>query len=188
VNRLTAPQPHPGVRRDLHISVRLIVCTGGLAAALAKAQGELSNPEKSLTATIRSPPARRTGPSAMPRWQWAGYRPQKPWPARDRHGPDDRDRSGLWPNPARRCWPMPPANGSRRTGRYAPSAKPLRRTGMGAALTCARRSALFALVGIAGEDDLDAPDRPNLKRGKRLALADVERTLSASLRMAGRPT
>src|ERR1700709_1451293 len=28
---------------------------GALAAALAKAQGELSNPEKSMTATIRSP-------------------------------------------------------------------------------------------------------------------------------------
>ncbi len=43
---------------------------------------------------------------------------------------------------------------------------------MGAALTYARRYALFALVGIAGEDDLDAPDTvagppvaapPNLK-------------------------
>ena len=29
---------------------------------------------------------------------------------------------------------------------------------MGAALTYARRYALFALVGIAGEDDIDAPD------------------------------
>ena len=29
---------------------------------------------------------------------------------------------------------------------------------MGAALSYARRHALFALVGIAGEDDLDAPD------------------------------
>ena len=29
---------------------------------------------------------------------------------------------------------------------------------MGAALTYARRHALFTLVGIAGEDDLDAPD------------------------------
>jgi hypothetical protein len=29
---------------------------------------------------------------------------------------------------------------------------------MGAALTYARRYALFALVGIGGEDDLDAPD------------------------------
>ena len=33
---------------------------------------------------------------------------------------------------------------------------------MGAALTYARRYALFTLVGIAGEDDLDAPDLPNL--------------------------
>jgi hypothetical protein len=31
---------------------------------------------------------------------------------------------------------------------------------MGAALTYARRYALFTLVGIAGEDDLDAPDGP----------------------------
>ena len=31
---------------------------------------------------------------------------------------------------------------------------------MGAALTYARRYALFTLVGIAGEDDLDAPDQP----------------------------
>ena len=32
---------------------------------------------------------------------------------------------------------------------------------MGAALTYARRYALFTLVGIAGEDDLDAPDLSN---------------------------
>jgi hypothetical protein len=31
---------------------------------------------------------------------------------------------------------------------------------MGAALTYARRHSLFALVGIAGEDDLDAPEQP----------------------------
>jgi hypothetical protein len=33
---------------------------------------------------------------------------------------------------------------------------------MGAALTYARRYALFTLVGIAGEDDLDAPDLPGM--------------------------
>jgi hypothetical protein len=33
---------------------------------------------------------------------------------------------------------------------------------MGAALTYALRYALFTLVGIAGEDDLDAPDLPAL--------------------------
>ena len=31
---------------------------------------------------------------------------------------------------------------------------------IGAALTYARRYALFTLAGIAGEDDLDAPDLP----------------------------
>jgi hypothetical protein len=36
---------------------------------------------------------------------------------------------------------------------------------MGAALTYARRYALFTLVGIAGEDDLDAPD----PRGRSLS-------------------
>ena len=39
---------------------------------------------------------------------------------------------------------------------------------MGAALTYARRYALFTLVGIAGEDDLDAPDllSPTAPEGK----------------------
>jgi hypothetical protein len=56
-----------------------------------------------------------------------------------------------------RFLPMPPENGFLRTGRSAWSAKPLPQR-MGASLTYARRYALFALVGIAGEDDLDAPD------------------------------
>ena len=43
-------------------------------------------------------------------------------------------------------WPVCPV---------AETANPQR---MGAALTYARRYALFTLVGIAGEDDLDAPD------------------------------
>ena len=53
---------------------------------------------------------------------------------------------------------MPPANGSPRTGRSARSPRPPIPQRMGAALTYARRYALFTLVGIAGEDDLDAPD------------------------------
>ncbi len=53
---------------------------------------------------------------------------------------------------------MPPANGSRRTGRSARRARLPIPHRMGAALTYARRYALFTLVGIAGEDDLDAPD------------------------------
>src|SRR6266853_6360270 len=46
-------------------------------------------------------------------------------------------------------WPVCP---------IAETASPQR---MGAALTYARRYALFTLVGIAGEDDFDAPDLTN---------------------------
>ena len=51
-----------------------------------------------------------------------------------------------------------PANGFPRNGRYARSSDIASAQRMGAALTYARRYALFTLVGIAGEDDLDAPD------------------------------
>ena len=53
---------------------------------------------------------------------------------------------------------MPRENGLPRIGRSAPSAETAAPHRMGAALTYARRYALFTLVGIAGEDDLDAPD------------------------------
>ena len=75
---------------------------GAIAAALAKAQGELTNPEKSLIATVRSPFPQRSRselPLRLAR-QRSRYRPQKPRPARDRHGADHRDRPGFRPNPA----------------------------------------------------------------------------------------
>src|SRR5262245_10902534 len=52
---------------------------------------------------------------------------------------------------------MPPASGLLRTGPSARAPRPNAQR-MGAALTYARRYALFTAVGIAGEDDLDAPD------------------------------
>ena len=62
---------------------------------------------------------------------------------------------------------------------------------MGAALTYARRYALFTMVGIAGEDDLDAPDvindQPNPEADKgadisRAAASGVEPTPTSSSR------
>ena len=51
-----------------------------LAAALAKAQAELANPEKSLAATIRSDgPARSNGRSAMPRCRAGSTSCARPW-------------------------------------------------------------------------------------------------------------
>jgi ERF superfamily len=131
-----------------------------LASALAKAQAELVNPEKSLTATIRSG---RPG---------EGERSFRYAPlasgldivrktlgqheiATVQSTAIDKETgvvnlstvlahaSGEW---IASDWPV---------CAIAEMANPQR---MGAALTYARRYALFTLVGIAGEDDLDAPD------------------------------
>jgi hypothetical protein len=131
-----------------------------LASALAKAQAELVNPEKSLTATIRS---------GRP---WERERSFRYAPlasgldiVRKTLGQHEiatvqttvidketgvvslstmlAHASGEW---IASDWPVCPV---------AETANPQR---MGAALTYARRYALFTLVGIAGEDDLDAPD------------------------------
>ena len=95
-----------------------------IAAALAKAQVELTNPEKSLVATIRSPfPREATAPSAMPRCRagWtlcaralAGMRSRR-----------SRQRASI-KKPAffasRPFLRIRPGNGSPRNGRYAKSA------------------------------------------------------------------
>jgi hypothetical protein len=131
-----------------------------LASALAKAQAELINPEKSLTATIRTG---RPGESERS----FRYAPLSSGLdiVRKTLGQHEiatlqttaidqtagmvnltttlAHASGEW---IASDWPVCP---------IAETANPQR---MGAALTYARRYALFTLVGIAGEDDLDAPD------------------------------
>src|SRR5580704_2856293 len=132
---------------------------GTIAGALAKAQAELANPEKSLTATIRSPFPREGDRTfryaslasgldivrkALGRHEIATVQTT----AIDEAGLIRlttvlAHSSGEWVSSD---WPVCPAS---------ETAAPHR---MGAALTYARRYALFTLVGIAGEDDLDAPD------------------------------
>jgi ERF superfamily len=135
---------------------------GALAAALAKAQAEIANPEKSLTATIVSP-----FPSEGSRtFRYAPLSSGLDL-ARKCLGQHeiatvqataiDQDTglirltttlvhaSGEWVSSD---WPVCPVSET-----VAPHR-------LGAALTYARRYALFTLVGIAGEDDLDAPDLP----------------------------
>ena len=133
---------------------------GGLAAALAKAQAELINPEKSLVGSIYS----NTPDGGERIFRYA------PLSAgldivRKTLGQHDiavvqttaidqaaaivnlttvlAHASGEWISSD---WPV---------CAIGETATPHR---MGAALTYARRYALFTLVGIAGEDDLDAPD------------------------------
>jgi hypothetical protein len=135
---------------------------GQLAAALAKAQAEITNPEKSLTATIASPFPRedsrtfRYAPLAsgldlvrkcLGRHEIATVQAT----AMDKESglicltTTLVHSSGEWVSSD---WPVCPTT---------ETAAPHR---LGAALTYARRYALFTLVGIAGEDDLDAPDLP----------------------------
>jgi hypothetical protein len=160
-----------------------------LASALAKAQAELINPEKSLTATIRTG---RPG---------EGERSFRYAPlssgldiVRKTLGQHEiatlqttvidqtagmvnltttlAHASGEW---IASDWPVCP---------IAETANPQR---MGAALTYARRYALFTLVGIAGEDDLDAPDLcdgpPSLSSS-----AEDYSSKDGRLRMPARPT
>ena len=133
---------------------------GTLAAALAKAQAEIANPEKSLTATIESPFPREgqrtfryaslsTGLEIVRKCLGQHEIATVQSTAIDRETGLIRltttlvHASGEWVSSD---WPVCPAS---------ETAAPHR---MGAALTYARRYALFTLVGIAGEDDLDAPD------------------------------
>jgi hypothetical protein len=131
-----------------------------LAAALAKAQAELINPEKSLTATIRTgrpgegERSFRYAPLASGLDIVRKTLGQHEIATVQTTAVDQAaglvnlttmlaHASGEW---IASNWPVCP---------IAEMANPQR---MGAALTYARRYALFTLVGIAGEDDLDAPD------------------------------
>jgi len=131
-----------------------------LAAALAKAQIELVNPEKSLTATIRlGGPGRaerafRYAPlssgldivrKTLGQHEIATVQTTSVDPAAGTINLTTvlAHASGEW---IASDWPV---------CTISETATPHR---MGAALTYARRYALFTLVGIAGEDDLDAPD------------------------------
>ena len=133
---------------------------GAIAAALAKAQGELSNPEKSLIATIRSPFPREADRT----FRYASLA----------SGLDIVRKSlGQQEIATIQTTAIDQATGqiqlttllAHASGEWISSDWPVCAISetsaphrMGAALTYARRYALFALVGIAGEDDLDAPD------------------------------
>jgi hypothetical protein len=133
---------------------------GALAAALAKAQAAIANPEKSLTATIVSPFPRE----GVRTFRYAplssgldlvrkclGQHEIATVQTTAIDGDSGLIRltttlvhaSGEWVSSD---WPVCPVS---------ETVSPHR---LGAALTYARRYALFTLVGIAGEDDLDAPD------------------------------
>src|SRR5437762_6634372 len=132
-----------------------------LASALAKAQTVLVNPEKTMTATVHDD-RRGQGTERSFRYATLASGLDLVRKALGQHeiavvqttAMDEPTRtvrlntilahsSGEW---IASDWPVCP---------MSDMASPKR---MGAALTYARRYGLFTLVGIAGEDDLDAPD------------------------------
>jgi hypothetical protein len=146
---------------------------GTIAGALAKAQAELTNPEKSLTATIRSPFPRESDRTFRYASLSSGLDIVRKTLGKHEIATVQTtaiDEAGLirlttvlahssgeWVSSD---WPVCPVS---------ETAAPHR---MGAALTYARRYALFTLVGIAGEDDLDAPDsgapdHPSQRNGQK---------------------
>ncbi len=140
-----------------------------LAAALAKAQMLLTNPEKSLTAigSHRSVRPSRGGPSAMRHFRAASTSCARPWGS-TRLRPCRRPPSTRRPKRCQLTTVLAHSSGEWIASDWpvcalSEMATPRR---MGAALTYARRYALFTLVGIAGEEDLDAPisadSRPRL--------------------------
>jgi hypothetical protein len=129
-----------------------------LATALAKAQMELTNPEKSLTGTLES----HGGVTRSFR-----YAPLSSGLEIVRKTLGQHELAVI------QATAVDPSSGfvnltttlAHKSGEWISSDWPVCRTAdtasprrMGAALTYARRYALFTLVGIAGEDDLDAPD------------------------------
>jgi hypothetical protein len=160
---------------------------GAIAAALAKAQAELTNPEKALVATIRAANPRERDQT----FRYAALSSGLDIVRRALGGHEiatvqttaiDKEAglirltttlahsSGEWVSSE---WPV---------CAITETAAPRR---MGAALTYARRYALFTLVGIAGEDDLDAPDlNAKIDIAAVDPTADVPKTISAAQPMA----
>jgi len=143
-----------------------------IATALAKAQTELSNPEKAMVGKV---------------YNAASDNPQSFRYASLASGLDIiRKTLGGQQIAVAQTTDIDRANGTvtlttvllHTSGEWISSDWPVCQTSetsaprrMGAALTYARRYALFTMVGIAGEDDLDAPDVTNDPAEGRKAIA-----------------
>src|SRR6516164_2927830 len=133
---------------------------GTIAAALAKAQAQLVNPEKSLVGTIRSDHASGADRSFRYASLSSGLDIVRKTLSRHEIATVQTTSIDETAGIVRLSTVLAHASGEWIASDWPVCA--IGETGaphrMGAALTYARRHALFTLVGIAGEDDLDAPD------------------------------
>jgi hypothetical protein len=133
---------------------------GTIAAALAKAQAQLVNPEKSLVGTIRSDQASGSERSFRYAPLSSGLDIVRKTLSQHEIATVQTTAIDETAGIVRLSTVLAHASGEWIASDWpvcaiSETAAPHR---MGAALTYARRYALFTLVGIAGEDDLDAPD------------------------------
>jgi hypothetical protein len=133
---------------------------GTIAAALAKAQAHLVNPEKSLVGTIRSDETSGSKRSFRYAPLSSGLDIVRKTLSQHEIATVQTTLIDEAAGIVRLSTVLAHASGEWIASEWpvcaiSETATPHR---MGAALTYARRYALFALVGIAGEDDLDAPD------------------------------
>ncbi|MCK1303421.1 ERF family protein [Bradyrhizobium sp. 24] len=133
---------------------------GAIAGALARAQAELTNPEKTLTAVIRSPFPREDDRTFRYASLASGLDLVRKTLSKQEIATVQTTRIDSSSGQVRLTTLLAHASGEWISSDWPVCAAkeieaPHR---MGASLTYARRYALFALVGIAGEDDLDAPD------------------------------
>jgi hypothetical protein len=133
---------------------------GTIAAALAKAQAQLVNPEKSLTGIIQSEPGGRAARSFRYAPLSSGLDIVRKTLSQHEIATVQTTSIDEIAGIVRLSTVLAHASGEWIASDWpvcaiSETAAPHR---MGAALTYARRYALFTLVGIAGEDDLDAPD------------------------------
>jgi ERF superfamily len=133
---------------------------GTIAAALAKAQAQLVNPEKSLVGTIRSDQASGSERSFRYAPLSSGLDIVRKTLSQHEIATVQTTSIDETLGIVRLSTVLAHASGEWIASDWpvcavSETAAPHR---MGAALTYARRYALFTLVGIAGEDDLDAPD------------------------------
>ncbi|MBP2427615.1 ERF family protein [Bradyrhizobium elkanii] len=133
---------------------------GAIAAALARAQTDLVNPEKTLIATIRSPFPREDDRTFRYASLASGLDIVRKSLSQQEIATIQTTRLEAVSGQIHLTTML-----AHSSGEWISSDLPVCAAKdteaphrMGAALTYARRYALFALVGIAGEDDLDAPD------------------------------
>jgi len=134
-----------------------------LAAALAKAQIELENPEKSLTASIPSPLPGGAAQSFRYASLASGLDLVRKCLGRREIAVIQSTTIDQATGIVRLTTTLAHASGEWLASEWpvCPIADMSSLHRIGAALTYVRRYALFTLVGIAGEDDLDAPDLPD---------------------------